>query len=112
MTKSLRYSGGLRLLVDRRGSSSAGKFSSSSDSCLSSESAHPESDVPTERRQVWQGTVAVLVCSVEVLEWGHMSAYSSSHRINTPLVDQVYGQQPCSIPSVSLDRRWLAIDCR
>ena len=36
MTKSLRYSGGLRLLVDRRGSSSAGKFSSSSDSCLSS----------------------------------------------------------------------------
>ena len=52
---SLRYSGGLRLLVDRRGSSSAGKFSSSSDSCLSSESAHPESDVPTEHRQVWQG---------------------------------------------------------
>ena len=76
------------------------------------ESAHPESDIPTERRKLWQGTVAELVCSIEVLEWGHMSAYSSSHRIDTPLADQVYGQQPCSIPSVSLDRRWLAIDCR
>ena len=58
------------------------------------ESAHPESDVPTERRQVWQGTVA------------------SSHPIGTPLADQVYGQQPCSTPSVSIDRRRLAIDCR
>ena len=29
-----------------------------------------------------------------------MSAYSSSHRIDTPLADQVYGQQPCSIHSI------------
>ena len=76
------------------------------------ESEHPESDVPTERRQVRQGTVAVLVCSIEVLDWRHMKAYSSSHRIDTPLEDKVYGQQPCSTPTVSLDRRWLATDCR
>ena len=99
MTKSLRYSGGLRLLF-------------ASPRPERPESAHPQSDIPTERRQVWQGTVAVLVCSIEVLEWRHMSAYSSSHRIGTPLADQVYGQQPCSTPTVSLDRRWLAIDCR